>query len=127
MVIDTDAMEPVPGAEVVIFDGPQSPIEGSISSFKKSTFLPNPDSPGTESHLTDGHGICRFSYKFWAAGSDGLLDHSGYVDTSHVWVRVSAADRTATLVPLDRQSVRPRDINDETPLVVTVVLNKRTE
>jgi hypothetical protein len=117
-------MEPVPSAEVTIFAGPRSPIEGRIAAFKPSDFSPDPESSATEAHLTDFNGICRFSYKFTAVGSDGPLVHSGYVDTSGIWLRVSAADRPSTLVPLDRQSVRARDIDDVTPLVVTVVLNK---
>lgn len=124
MVIDTDAMEPVANAEVTIFAGRRSPIEGTIRAGKPSDFRPDPDSPETEIQVTDFNGNCRFSYRFWAWGSDSFVTRSGYVDTSSVWLRVTAPDRPPALIPLDRQSSGPRDIHDETPLFVTVVLNK---
>lgn len=123
-VIDTDTPDAVAGAEVTIFDGPQSPIEGPVSGRKPADFEPDPEAQTTKRALTDANGIVRFEYAFWAAGSDGLWDDSGYVDTSRVWLRIRASDRPAALISLDRQSVRPRDIHDLTPIVVTVVLNK---
>jgi hypothetical protein len=115
-VIDTDAMEPVRGAEVTMFAGQESPIEGGIEFRKPAVFLPNPESTETETRVTDSNGFCRFTYRFFAYGSEGPFDHSGAVRTSGTWLRVSAPDRPYTLVPLDRQSVRARDLNDETPL-----------
>jgi hypothetical protein len=124
LVIDTEALLPVSGAEITIFEGPSSPIEGRMSGRQHSDFSPDPKSPATETRMSDSDGRCRFTYKFFAAGSEGVLDHTGYVDTSQVWLRISAAGRPSTLVPLDRQSIHPRDISDTSPLVVTVVLNK---
>ena len=123
LVIDTDEGQPVPTAEVTIFDGPYPPIE-SITSHKPSTFVPDLESPRTKTYFTNSEGRCRFKFAFHAAGSSGTFRDSGYVDTSQVWIRVSAPARGSTLVPLDRRSVCPRDIHDETPVVVTVVLNK---
>ena len=123
-VIDTDVPQVVSGAEVTIFDGPQTPIEGSVSAWKRSDFVPDPQSSLTETRVTDSNGLCSFSYPFSASGSDGPLVHSGAVLVSRAWLRVSALDRPSTLIPVDRQSVRGRDIDDNTPLVVTVVLNK---
>lgn len=125
LAIDTDALAPVAGAKVTVFEGPQSPLEGNISWRKLSDFEPDEESPDTKSATTGDDGRCTVTYRFWAAGSDGPFDHSGYVDTSRAWLRVSSPDRPTALVPLDRQSVRPRDLNDVTPLVVTVVTNKK--
>ncbi len=123
-VIDTDVPEAVPRVQVTIFDGPQTPIEGPVSGRKHSDFAPDPQSSLTETHVTDSDGRCRFTYPFFAYGSDGPFTHSGAVSISRVWLRVSAPDRPSTLVPVDRQSARLRDIDDETPLYITVVLNK---
>lgn len=124
LVVDTEELSPVVDANVVAFRGPLSLFDGDIRWRKQSDFLPNTDSNETVSGVTDTKGRCHFDYRFFAAGSEGLFRHSGYVDTSKVWLRISAADRPTTLVPLDRQSVRPRDIHDLTPIIVTVVLNK---
>lgn len=123
-VIDTNALESVAGAEVTIFDGPQSPIEGPVHGRRQTDFEPAPDASRTETQVTDSNGVARFTYVFPAAGSDGLWDNSGYVDTSQVWLRIRASGRPPALVSLDRQSTRARDIHDETPIVATVVLNK---
>ena len=123
-ISDSDSLDVVVGAEVTMFDGPQSHMEGPVSGRKLTDFVPDPESPTTKKALTDSDGIARFEYAFWTAGSDGPWENSGYVDTSCVWVRILAPDRLMALVPLDRQSVRPRDIHDLTPIVVTVVLNK---
>ena len=42
--------------------------------------------------------------------------------TARVWLRITASNDKSTIVHLDGQSFRPRDINDETPIVVTVPL-----
>jgi hypothetical protein len=124
LVIDTDDVQPLPSAGVTIFDGPSSPIEPSVKAYKPAAFVPDPESPRTKTYTTDSEGRCRFKFAFHAAGSSGTFRDSGYVDTSQAWIRVSAPARGATLVPLDRQSGRPRDLHDETPVFVTVVLNK---
>jgi hypothetical protein len=122
-VIDTHESIAVSGAEVKLFRGPSTPLEGWAIP-KPDDFSADSPRSATETAVTDSDGHCTFTYSFWAAGSDGLLRHSGYVETSRVWLSVSAPDRPPALIPLDRQSIRPRDIRDTTPLYVTVVLNK---
>lgn len=125
VVVDTDKMEPIPDARVTIFQGGMSPIEGHISWRKKSDFEPDDQSQDVKTFVTNSEGRCSFSYSFPAAGSSGFFRETGYVDTSKTWLRVEAMDRPIALVLLDRQSVRPRDIHDLTPVVVTVVANTR--
>lgn len=123
-VIDTDLLQPVADAEVTLFVGPSTPLEGSLSAFKPADFEPSAESQDSQTAVTDSAGRAKFDYPFWASGSSGLWADSGYVDTSNVWLRVRAAGRTTALIPLDRQSTRPRDIHDLSPIVVTVVLNR---
>ena len=121
-VVDTEKLAPVPDAAVTIFRGARSPLEGRIERCKPGDFAPESKDARPQTAATDRDGRCAFSYAFPAMGREGLLGASGDVDTSTTWVRVAAPDRTAALVPLDRQSVRPRDLNDRTPVYVTVVL-----
>lgn len=124
-VIDTDTFEPVPNAKVEVLDGPPSPLEGKTFSHLKSEFIPATLEPGVGELVTDSQGWCTFPHRFFASGSEDRFGESGYVDTSGTWLRVSAQGRGAILIPLDRQSIRPRDINDETPLCVTVPLRRQ--
>ena len=123
-VIDTDVPQAVSGAEVTIFDGAHSPIEGRIEAYKPAAFNPDPKSPYVKTNTTDSNGICRFRHAFSAGGRSGIFQHSGSVYTSDVWIRVSAPGRPSTLVSLQRRSAGARDVHDETPVFVTVVLNK---
>jgi hypothetical protein len=126
-VVDTQTPGPVPGASITIFQTQKTPFDGSIRHLPATEFLPDPDSPYTERHVADSQGYCSFPYRFWAAGTSGWFRQSGYVRTSGTWLLVTAPGRPDALVPLDRQSLRPRDINDTTPLFVTVVLNKAAQ
>jgi hypothetical protein len=123
-VIEIDPPQEVAGAEVTVFDGPHSPIEGRVSWHRPAEFEPNPKSADTKIAVTDSSGIARLDYRFPAFGTSGVWVDSGHVDLSSVWVRVRALDRPPALVPLNRQSVGLRDIDDRTPVVLTIVLNK---
>jgi hypothetical protein len=74
--------------------------------------------------LTDSRGQCKFACRFFAAGSDGLFRHGGYIDTARNWLKASAPGRGSVLIPLDGQGWR-RDIDDRRPLFVTVPLRKQ--
>jgi len=123
-VIDTAIPATVSGAEVTIFEGPETPIEGMIAGRKPADFVPNPNLPSTQTLSTDSKGRCQFTYPFFAWGSNSLFGHSGVVTLSRVWLRVSAPDRTTALVPVGSYSIHGRDIHDEMPIYLTVVLNK---
>src|SRR5665213_3963351 len=51
-VIETDSPRAIAGAEVTIFDGPQSPIDGLISGRRSADFEPNLESSETKTAVT---------------------------------------------------------------------------
>jgi hypothetical protein len=122
LVFDSDAMQPVSGAQVTIFDGPRSFYDASVAARKPSEFTP--DRERSRVYKTNSAGRCQFSHRFWAAGSEGLLEDTGYVDTARTWLKVSAPGRPSTLISLDRQSLGNKDLHDTSPLFVTVALNQ---
>jgi hypothetical protein len=126
LVIDTEEPCAIGNAQVVAFPYRKHPWGGEIAWRKPSDFLPDWDSTENKVIQTDSKGRCSFEYRFWAAGMSGWLRNSGYVDTGRIWLHVSAPGRPTTLVPLDCQTVHPRDIKDNSPLFVTVVLNKNS-
>jgi hypothetical protein len=89
-----------------------------------SDFLPDPESSYTQTSSTDADGVCSFQYAFTAITSDSWLSHTGNVRVQDAWVLVTAPGRPDALVPIDRQGIHPRDIQDKSPIYVTVVLNR---
>jgi len=81
--------------------------------------------PGLGELRTDSRGRARFPQRFFAAGQDGLFDHTGYIHTGRNWLVASAPGRGSVLLPLDGQLGHPRDIHDRRPLFVTVPLRKQ--
>jgi hypothetical protein len=122
-VIDGAMASAVEGAQVTLFRGPRTPFEGRNLPESESFSGVLPEAIAA-SAVTDLEGRCRFTHSFHAAGTRGLLRDSGYVETKEVWLRVSASGGAPAIVPLDRQSILPRDIHDETPLWMTVVLSR---
>jgi hypothetical protein len=122
-VLDASALTPLPNATVEVLYGPESPIEGGLPDvardFRRSD-LPQ----GAKGLTTDERGHVTFTQEFFAAGQYSLFRDSGYVSTGRVWLRVTATGYRTTYMPLDRQSGRPRDIHDETPLFVTVPVGR---
>lgn len=124
LVIDASTISPIPDAQIEVVDGPDSPIEGPHPDIDKDFEVV--ELPGDPRQLTtDKRGFTKFTHRFHAAGSDGIFRDSGYVDTGRTWLRVSSPGYVTTILPLDRQSIRPRDIHDESPLFVTVPVGKR--
>jgi hypothetical protein len=124
LVVDASSLSPISGANVQALSGPDSPIEGPAPNVDKDFKIDTLAGDDAEL-ITDKRGRTKFAYRFHAAGSDGMFKNSGYVDTKTIWLRVTAPGYATTLLPLDRQSVRPRDIDDDTPLFVTVPVGKR--
>ena len=124
IVLDASSLTPLPDTTIEVLDGPASPLLGGLSPNVDRDFSPAYSPQGTIELTTDEHGYAQFRHEFFAAGTDRLPTDSGYVDTTGVWLRVTATGYRTTYMPLDRQSVRPRDIHDETPICVTVPVGK---
>jgi hypothetical protein len=122
-VIDIGNQSAITNAQVTIFRGPKTPFEGQ-SLPPAADFSTVRETAEPVIAKTDLNGKCSLHYSFFAAGKDGYFRHSGYVDTRGAWLEVSAPHYTTTLMPLDRQGVHPRDIRDDTPMAITVVLSK---
>ncbi|MHC4177389.1 MAG: hypothetical protein ACYSWU_07775 [Planctomycetota bacterium] len=125
LVIDTDTFQPVPRVQIELLDGPYSPLEGIVSTELMTQFTPARIEPDVGQLITDSRGECKFTHRFRAAGTDGLFRHCGYIDTSNTWLRASSADRGSVMLPIDGQSARPRNIDDKTPVFVTVPLREQ--
>lgn len=118
VVLDASELTPIPHAIVEVLEGPRSPLETerhSLDEFKISEH---------GKLITSQQGRTDFSHRFWAAGSSGMFEKTGYVDTGNVWIRVTAEGYRTTYIPLDRQSIRVRDIKDDSPIFVTVPIGK---
>jgi len=128
-VIDTQVPGPVADAKVTIFHGLRTPLENTrfMNRIPPSKFLPDPNSPYTQTNSTDSYGMCSFQYQFTAITSDSWFHHTGNVRVQEAWVQISAAGRPDALVPIDRQGIYPRDIHDKSPIVVSVVMNRCKE
>ena len=124
LVLDRESLQPVRGVDVVLFDGPRSPLEGRISNYRKSEFSPAQDDEQRQQAKTSEDGLVVITRRFGAAGTDGPFTQSGYVDTSRVWVHVSTDGYASITLPLDGQSALARDIDDEYPVYVTLLLTK---
>lgn len=123
LVVDASTLAPVSAALVEVLNGPHSSIEGLPPDVERDfeKLIP-PRGPGDLK--TDGHGTVRLKHKFFAAGQDGLFGNSGYVDTRRVWLRVTVDGYRTTYMPIDGQSTRPRELDDESPIFVTIPVGK---
>src|SRR5262245_40124576 len=80
-VIDTQVPGPVADAKVTIFHGQRTPLENTkyMDWIPPSKFLPDPNSPDTQTSSTDSYGMCSFQYQFTAITSDSWFHHTGNV------------------------------------------------
>lgn len=124
LVVDSATLEPVAGAEVELLEGPYAPIEGR-PPYVDSAFAATVIEGRTQPLITDESGRTDFLYSFFAAGTENMLEDSSYVDTRRNWLRVMSPGYATTLMPIDRQSTRPQDIRDDSPVFVTVPLGKQ--
>lgn len=124
LVVDGSSLAPVSGARVQLLSGPGSPIEGSVPNVENDFTMIElaGDKKGV---ITNEQGSAKFRQHFRAGGTDGLFRKSGYVDTRRTWLRVTAPNYQTTLMPMDGQSAYLRDVNDETPLFITVPVGKK--
>lgn len=116
---DADTLKPLVGVPITILYGPTPPWEGTWG-------LPDPqvESANAQELKTDENGRAECSRRFFAAGSEGTFKHSGSIDLSRTWIRVAPPGYGEVFLPLDGQSVRPRDIDNRTPVYVTVLLKR---
>lgn len=118
VVIDSETLQPIPDADIEVLDGPPSLFDRPAKLSEFTTAI-------SGLHTND-NGTCSFTHRFFAAGMEGTFRHSGYIDTGGVWIRASADGWGSVLIPLDRQTGNPRDIDDTSPLFVTISLSKST-
>ncbi len=75
-----------------------------------------------EESQTDSNGRAVMDRRFQAYGTDGYFSSTGRVNTSGVWVQVNAKNYATVTLPLDGQSIRLRDLEDEYPIYLTLLL-----
>jgi len=122
-VVDASSLTPLSNATVEVLHGPYSPLEGPPPNVDRDFEIIESGQSG-ERLTTDERGYTTFTHEFFAAGTDGLFTNSGYVDTRRVWLRITAPGYRTTFMPVDGQSARARDIDDESPIFVTIPVGK---
>lgn len=120
-LVDADTGKPLAGVPISVFNG--SPF------FDETRIVPDPRAASAEPQqlVTDEHGRADCLRRFEAGGRDGLLEHSGHVRLTGVWVEVAPAGYDAVLIPVDGQSLRRRDIDDDSPLCVTILFRRKQD
>jgi hypothetical protein len=116
---DAETMMPLSDAVVTAFDGPPTPFGGAPRAPR-----PDPKSATTQEMTTDRTGRAEFARRFRATGTDGVFTHSGFILLTGTWIRVTPIGYETVLVPVDGQSMRARDIDDKSPVFVTLLLRK---
>jgi hypothetical protein len=122
-VIDGDTASPILNAKSVVFDGPISMPEGPYSDAESLT--PENSDITSKGALTDDDGLAVIDFEFFTSGMTGPLRRSGTIRMWDRWVRVNADGYSQVTLPLDGQSMNPRDIDDDSPVFVTVILSKQ--
>jgi hypothetical protein len=121
-VRDASTLAPIPNAKVELLHGPWSPFEGPLPDVKRA-FEVIPLKNGT-ALTTDAHGHTSFSHRFCAYGIDGVFRKTGFVRTADAWLRVTCSGYVETYLPIDQQSLGPRNIRDDSAVYVTVPVAK---
>lgn len=117
IVRDASALSGIADARIEVLEGPDS-LE--LRDPKIEEFEVKND----QRVITDDSGRAEFPYRFSAAGSSSFFHYSGSVETRAVWLRIQGEGYVTTYIPVDRQSLRTRNIDDETPIFVTVPVAK---
>jgi hypothetical protein len=118
VVRDASELTPVANAVVEVLEGPHSPLESQHFTLEDFQLCDH------GKLVTDERGHTEFSHRFFAAGSTSPFDNSGYVDTGKVWLRVTAEDYCTTYMPVDRQTIRTRNMKEDSPIYVTIPVGK---
>jgi hypothetical protein len=124
LVADADTAKPLSGVPITVFAGPWGPVEYSLSDVTKATLNLDSESAEVQRFATGEDGRIEFTRPFFAAGTDIAFRHSGYVRTAGTWIEAAPPGYGVVLLPLDGQSVHPRDINIDTPIYVTILVRK---
>ncbi len=120
VVLDASELTPVPNARVEVLEGSHSPLEGPQLTFNDFQICEH------GKLVTNDSGQLEFRHRFKAAGSSDIFEQSGSVDTGKVWLRVTAEGYCTTYMPVDRQSMRTRNIKEDSPIIVTIPVGKMT-
>lgn len=123
LVVDGSSLARISDARVEVLHGPSSPLEGPHPDVNRA-FSVIEVAPSQTYVTTNERGETSFKHEFFAYGSINAFEDIGYVRLAGVWLRVTASGYQSTILPVDGQSVRPRNIRDKTPVVVTVPLGK---
>ena len=118
-VADANTLCPVSGASVALFNGQMTPVEGPWLALN-----PNADAANAQRATTNRSGYAELSRRFFAAGSEGTFTHSGYIRLSGTWAQVVRDGYVTMMLPVDGQSMRPRSLDDRSPVFVTVLLSE---
>ena len=118
-VADAVTMKGIPGTPVAILSGPQTPFDGMRAA-------PDPNSKlaDVQRITTDENGHAQCSRRFFAAGKDGWFVHRGYVRLTGTWIHVAPSGYGEVLLPLDGQRFRPRGLDEDSPVYVTILLKR---
>ena len=119
LILEASTLKPITDAQIEILEGPPSHHDCSTLNLER-------DFQATDSakQVSDRSGRTQFQHRFFAYGSRSWLHNSGRVRTNRLWLRVTAEGYRTPSMPVDRQSILPRDIEDDTPILVTVPVGK---
>jgi len=124
VVVDASSLSPVPNAAIEVLEGTDTLFEGG-SPIVDGDFKVVDASSDLVRLTTNDDGYATFAHSFFATGRDSPFTESGNVKTSGIWLRITAPGYRPTLVPVDQQSTQSRDIQDESPILVTVPVGKQ--
>lgn len=123
-IYDADSRQPIPGASLLLFNGPLTPDQ-RIEFWSPEEFSRQTSEPDAQSAETDAEGTAILQRRFRASGTSGWFRETGSIRTSGHWVRVSAPGYGTVLVPLDGQSGLSRTLKQRTPIFVTLLLGRQ--
>ncbi len=117
-VTGTDDAQPIADAEIILFDHPISGASAHDAKFDARAY-------NVETFAADANGWCRFirAFPFY---NRGLRQSRANVHLPGTWIKVSSRGRRSEIIQLDHRLPidRPKNPNDEKPLVLTVALAK---
>lgn len=126
-VIDASTLQPIHRAEVTLFERPVLHFI-PVTALNRSHLTPGEDA---QHGLTAEDGIVEFQRRFEAGGSYlqyfRWLGESGSIDTANTWVRIRASGHSTVFVPVSSGLLEPRDLKNESPVSVTVLIDSSPE
>ncbi len=128
-VADGATQQPLRNVPVVIFRGPEPEFGADwvpyLGFLTDQQIKEQVDRLDRQESVTDETGTVEFRWRFVGIIGKNVFGTFGGL-VSDTWIQVAPPGYSAVVLPLDGQSTHRRDYNDETPIVVTIVLNKPT-